>query len=223
MYGEPILCLVTKPGYTSKSIRNSSGIISDYTWRVTLDKEELKYGTLNFNITPSDATVKVNGVTVSNTSVPYTVPANTELSIEISKSGYTTYSNTLYVSSGESRTLEVDLSPATESEVVKIQEIFNSESERVDRYNIPYIGTTYNLKYLFNSENVTLDTDIRNSSVINNLDWLSLEKDTSSESYILSVFPNSSSEIRYASIEFRYIYNGAARVLIYNIRQKIIE
>ena len=99
---------VFKEGYNSEEGQMILSV--DHNLYVELKEKQQSYGTLSFNITPPDATVKVNGVIVEDISVPYTVPANTELTIEVSKVGYVTKTKSpVYVSAGETYNINVTL------------------------------------------------------------------------------------------------------------------
>ena len=155
---------VSKEGYNSKE--GTLTLSEDYNLYVELEEKQQSYGTLSFNITPPDATVKVNGVIVENISAPYTVPANTELTIEVSKEGYVTKTKSpVYVSAGETYNIEVTLNQEGAEPIGEL-EIIEWASTSFDKDNLTSQSYTLEIQLNYNNVNV--------SSLVTNINGLEI-------------------------------------------------
>ena len=188
---------VSKEGYNSKE--GQMILSNDYNLYVELEEKQQSYGTLSFNITPPDATVKVNGVIVEDISVPYTVPANTELTIEVSKEGYVTKTkSSIYVSAGETYIIEVTLNQE-EAEPVGELEIIEWVSTAFDKDNLT--SQSYNLGLQLNYNDVNVSSSVTNSV---NASWFTLTYNSSDNIFDLVIPINNTTEKRYGNIIFNY-------------------
>ena len=188
---------VSKEGYNSKE--GTLTLSEDYNLYVELEEKQQSYGTLSFNITPSDATVKVNGVIVGDISVPYTVPANTELTIEVSKEGYVTKTKSpVYVSAGETYNIEVTLNQEGAEPIGEL-EIIEWTSTSFDKDNLTSQSYTLGIQLNYNDVNVSsLVTNSVNSS------WFTLTYNSSTNIFDLVIPANDTTEKRYGNIIFNY-------------------
>ena len=188
---------VSKEGYNSKE--GQMILSNDYNLYVELKEKQQSYGTLSFNITPPDATVKVNGVIVEDISVPYTVPANTELTIEISKEGYVTETkSSVYVSAGETYNINVTLNQEVAEPVGEL-EIIEWASTQFDKDNLT--SQSYNLELQLNYNDVNVSSLVTNSV---NSSWFTLTYNSSSNMFDLVIPINNTTEKRYGNIIFNY-------------------
>ena len=188
---------VSKEGYNSEEGQMILSV--DHNLYVELKEKQQSYGTLNFNITPPDATVKVNGVIVEDTSIPYTVPANTELTIEISKGGYVTKTKSpVYVSAGETYIIEVTLNQEAAESVGEL-EILEWTSTAFDKDNLT--SQSYNLGLQLNYNNVNVSSSVTNSV---NASWFTLTYNSSDNMFDLVIPINNTTEKRYGNIIFNY-------------------
>lgn len=188
---------VSKEGYNSEE--GQMILSTDHNLYVELKEKQQSYGTLNFNITPPDATVKVNGVIVENISVPYTVPANTELTIEISKEGYVTETkSSVYVSAGETYNINVTLNQEAAEPVGEL-EIIEWVSTAFDKDNLT--SQSYNLGLQLNYNNVNVSSSVTNSV---NASWFTLTYNSSDNMFNLVIPINNTTEKRYGNIIFNY-------------------
>ena len=188
---------VSKEGYNSKE--GQMILSNDYNLYVELEEKQQSYGTLSFNITPPDATVKVNGVIVEDISVPYTIPANTELTIEVSKEGYVTKTkSSIYVSAGETYIIEVTLNQE-EAEPVGELEIIEWVSTAFDKDNLT--SQSYNLGLQLNYNDVNVSSSVTNSV---NSSWFTLTYNSSDNMFDLVIPANDTIERRYGNITFNY-------------------
>lgn len=188
---------VSKEGYNSEE--GQMILPTDHNLYVKLKEKQQSYGTLNFNITPPDATVKVNGVIVEDISVPYTVPANTELTIEVSKEGYVTKTkSSIYVSAGETYNIEVTLNQE-EAEPVGELEIIEWVSTAFDKDNLT--SQSYNLGLQLNYNDVNVSSSVTNSV---NASWFTLTYNSSDNIFDLVIPINNTTEKRYGNIIFNY-------------------
>ena len=188
---------VSKEGYNSEEGQMILPV--DHNLYVELKEKQQSYGTLSFNITPSDAIVKVNGVIVENISVPYTVPANTELTIEVSKEGYVTKTKSpVYVSAGETYNIEVTLNQEGAEPVGEL-EIIEWASTSFDKDNLTSQSYTLEIQLNYNDVNVSsLVTNSVNSS------WFTLTYNSSTNMFDLVIPANDTIERRYGNIIFNY-------------------
>ena len=188
---------VSKEGYNSEEGQMILPV--DHNLYVELKEKQQSYGTLSFNITPSDATVKVNGVIVENISAPYTVPANTELTIEVSKEGYVTKTkSSIYVSAGETYNIEVTLNQEVAEPVGEL-EIIEWASTSFDKDNLTSQSYTLEIQLNYNDVNVSsLVTNSVNSS------WFTLTYNSSTNMFDLVIPANNTIERRYGNIIFNY-------------------
>lgn len=188
---------VSKEGYNSEE--GQMILPADHNLYVELKEKQQSYGTLNFNITPPDATVKVNGVIVGDISVPYTVPANTELTIEISKEGYITETkSSVYVSAGETYNINVTLNQGGAEPVGEL-EIIEWASTSFDKDNLT--SQSYNLELQLNYNNVNVSSSVTNSV---NASWFTVTYNSSSNMFDLVIPINNTTEKRYGNIIFNY-------------------
>ena len=171
----------------------------DYNLYVELEEKQQSYGTLSFNITPSDATVKVNGVIVEDISVPYTVPANLELSIEVFKEGYVKkIKYFIYVYVGEIYNIEVTLNQEGAEPIGEL-EIIEWASTSFDKDNLTSQSYTLEIQLNYNDVNVSsLVTNSVNSS------WFTLTYNSSTNMFDLVIPANDTIERRYGNIIFNY-------------------
>ena len=188
---------VSKEGYNSEEGQMILPV--DHNLYVELKEKQQSYGTLSFNITPSDATVKVNGVIVENISAPYTVPANTELTIEVSKEGYVTKTkSSIYVSAGETYNIEVTLNQEGAEPIGEL-EIIEWASTSFDKDNLTSQSYTLGIQLNYNDVNVSsLVTNSVNSS------WFTLTYNSSTNMFDLVIPANDTIERRYGNIIFNY-------------------
>ena len=188
---------VSKEGYNSEEGQMILPV--DHNLYVELKEKQQSYGTLSFNITPSDATVKVNGVIVEDISVPYTVPANTELTIEVSKEGYVTKTKSpVYVSAGETYNIEVTLNQEGAEPIGEL-EIIEWASTSFDKDNLTSQSYTLEIQLNYNDVNVSsLVTNSVNSS------WFTLTYNSSTNMFDLVIPANDTIERRYGNIIFNY-------------------
>lgn len=188
---------VSKEGYNSEE--GQMILSADHNLYVELKEKQQSYGTLSFNITPPDATVKVNGVVVGDTSVPYTVPANTELTIEVSKEGYVTETkSSVYVSAGETYNINVTLNQGGAEPIGEL-EIIEWTSTSFDKDNLTSQSYTIGIQLNYNNVNVSsLVTNSVNSS------WFTLTYNSSSNMFDLVIPINNTTEKRYGNIIFNY-------------------
>ena len=188
---------VSKEGYNSEE--GQMILPADHNLYVELKEKQQSYGTLSFNITPSDATVKVNGVIVEDISVPYTVPANTELTIEVSKEGYVTKTKSpVYVSAGETYNIEVTLNQEGAEPIGEL-EIIEWASTSFDKDNLTSQSYTLEIQLNYNDVNVSsLVTNSVNSS------WFTLTYNSSTNMFDLVIPANDTIERRYGNIIFNY-------------------
>ena len=188
---------VSKEGYNSEEGQMILPV--DHNLYVELKEKQQSYGTLSFNITPSDAIVKVNGVIVENISVPYTVPANTELTIEVSKEGYVTKTKSpVYVSAGETYNIEVTLNQEGAEPIGEL-EIIEWASTSFDKDNLTSQSYTLEIQLNYNDVNVSsLVTNSVNSS------WFTLTYNSSTNMFDLVIPANDTIERRYGNIIFNY-------------------
>ena len=188
---------VSKEGYNSEEGQMILPV--DHNLYVELKEKQQSYGTLSFNITPSDATVKVNGVIVENISAPYTVPANTELTIEVSKEGYVTKTKSpVYVSAGETYNIEVTLNQEGAEPIGEL-EIIEWTSTSFDKDNLTSQSYTLEIQLNYNDVNVSsLVTNSVNSS------WFTLTYNSSTNMFDLVIPANDTIERRYGNIIFNY-------------------
>ena len=188
---------VSKEGYNSEEGQMILPV--DHNLYVELKEKQQSYGTLSFNITPSDATVKVNGVIVENISAPYTVPANTELTIEVSKEGYVTKTKSpVYVSAGETYNIEVTLNQEGAEPIGEL-EIIEWASTSFDKDNLTSQSYTLEIQLNYNGVNVSsLVTNSVNSS------WFTLTYNSSTNMFDLVIPANNTIERRYGNIIFNY-------------------
>ena len=188
---------VSKEGYNSEEGQMILPV--DHNLYVELKEKQQSYGTLSFNITPSDATVKVNGVIVENISAPYTVPANTELTIEVSKEGYVTKTKSpVYVSAGETYNIEVTLNQEGAEPIGEL-EIIEWASTSFDKDNLTSQSYTLEIQLNYNDVNVSsLVTNSVNSS------WFTLTYNSSTNMFDLVIPANDTIERRYGNIIFNY-------------------
>lgn len=188
---------VSKEGYNSEE--GQMILSTDHNLYVELKEKQQSYGTLSFNITPPDATVKVNGVVVGDTSIPYTVPANTELTIEISKEGYVTETkSSVYVSAGETYNINVTLNQEAAEPVGEL-EIIEWVSTAFDKDNLT--SQSYNLGLQLNYNNVNVSSSVTNSV---NASWFTLTYNSSDNMFNLVIPINNTTEKRYGNIIFNY-------------------
>lgn len=188
---------VSKEGYNSEE--GQMILPTDHNLYVELKEKQQSYGTLSFNITPPDATVKVNGVVVEDTSIPYTVPANTELTIEISKEGYVTETkSSVYVSVGETYNINVTLNQEVAEPVGEL-EIIEWASTQFDKDNLT--SQSYNLELQLNYNDVNVSSSVTNSI---NASWFTLTYNSSSNMFDLVIPINNTTEKRYGNIIFNY-------------------
>ena len=120
-YGTEINWSVGKEGYVSKE--GTYILTADKEEVVALDKQQI---TITVTATPEDATVKLNGVTQKSITVDY----GTEVSYEVSKTGYVSKSGTVSAINTETITIELvkqkvtlTIAPTPEDAVVKINGI----------------------------------------------------------------------------------------------------
>ena len=120
-YGTEINWSVGKEGYVSKE--GTYILTADKEEVVALDKQQI---TITVAATPEDATVKLNGVTQKSITVDY----GTEVSYEVSKTGYVSKSGTVSAINTETITIELvkqkvtlTIAPTPEDAVVKINGI----------------------------------------------------------------------------------------------------
>ena len=120
-YGTEINWSVGKEGYVSKE--GTYILTADKEEVVALDKQQI---TITVAATPEDATVKLNGVTQKSITVDY----GTEVTYEVSKTGYVSKSGTVSAINTETITIELvkqkvtlTISPTPEDAVVKINGI----------------------------------------------------------------------------------------------------
>ena len=188
---------VSKEGYNSEE--GQMILPADHNLYVELKEKQQSYGTLSFNITPSDATVKVNGVIVEDISVPYTVPANTELTIEVSKEGYVPKTKSpVYVSAGETYNIEVTLNQEGAEPIGEL-EIIEWASTSFDKDNLTSQSYTLEIQLNYNDVNVSsLVTNSVNSS------WFTLTYNSSTNMFDLVIPANDTIERRYGNIIFNY-------------------
>lgn len=188
---------VSKEGYNSEEGQMILPV--DHNLYVELKEKQQSYGTLSFNITPSDATVKVNGVIVEDISVPYTVPANTELTIEVSKEGYVPKTkSSVYVSAGETYNIEVTLNQEGAEPIGEL-EIIEWTSTSFDKDNLTSQSYTLGIQLNYNDVNVSsLVTNSVNSS------WFTLTYNSSTNIFDLVIPANDTIERRYGNIIFNY-------------------
>lgn len=188
---------VSKEGYNSEE--GQMILPTDHNLYVELKEKQQSYGTLSFNITPPDATVKVNGVIVEDISVPYTVPANTELTIEISKEGYVTETkSSVYVSAGETYNINVTLNQEAAEPVGEL-EILEWASTSFDKDNLT--SQSYTLEIQLNYNDVNVSSSVTNSV---NASWFTLTYNSSSNMFDLVIPINNTTEKRYGNIIFNY-------------------
>lgn len=188
---------VSKEGYNSEE--GQMILPADHNLYVELKEKQQSYGTLSFNITPPDATVKVNGVVVGDISVPYTVPANTELTIEISKEGYVTETkSSVYVSAGETYNINVTLNQGGAEPVGEL-EIIEWTSTSFDKDNLT--SQSYTIGIQLNYNNVNVSSLVTNSV---NASWFTLTYNSSSNMFDLVIPINNTTEKRYGNIIFNY-------------------
>lgn len=188
---------VSKEGYNSEE--GQMILPADHNLYVELKEKQQSYGTLSFNITPPDATVKVNGVVVGDISVPYTVPANTELTIEISKEGYVTETkSSVYVSAGETYNINVTLNQGGAEPVGEL-EIIEWTSTSFDKDNLT--SQSYTIGIQLNYNNVNVSSLVTNSV---NVSWFTLTYNSSSNMFDLVIPINNTTEKRYGNIIFNY-------------------
>ena len=188
---------VSKEGYNSEE--GQMILPTDHNLYVELKEKQQSYGTLSFNITPPDATVKVNGVIVEDISVPYTVPANTELTIEVSKVGYVTKTKSpVYVSAGETYNINVTLNQEAAEPVGEL-EIIEWTSTPFDKDNLT--SQSYNLGLQLNYNNVNVSSSVTNSV---NSSWFTLSYNSSDNIFDLVIPINNTTEKRYGNIIFNY-------------------
>lgn len=188
---------VSKEGYNSEE--GQMILPADHNLYVELKEKQQSYGTLSFNITPPDATVKVNGVIVGDISVPYTVPANTELTIEVSKEGYVTKTkSSIYVSAGETYNINVTLNQEGAEPVGEL-EIIEWASTSFDKDNLT--SQSYTLEIQLNYNNVNVSSSVTNSV---NASWFTLTYNSSSNMFDLVIPVNNTTEKRYGNIIFNY-------------------
>ena len=121
VYGDIVDWEVSAAGYTSKS--GSETLTENKTVDVALDKQQI---TITVAATPEDATVKLNGVVRKSVTVDY----GTEVSYEVSKTGYVSKSGTVSAINTETITIELvkqkvtlTIAPTPEDAVVKINGI----------------------------------------------------------------------------------------------------
>ena len=188
---------VSKEGYNSEEGQMILPV--DHNLYVELKEKQQSYGTLSFNITPPDVTVKVNGVIVEDISVPYTVPANTELTIEVSKEGYVTKTKSpVYVSAGETYNIEVTLNQEGAEPIGEL-EIIEWASTSFDKDNLTSQSYTLEIQLNYNDVNVSsLVTNSVNSS------WFTLTYNSSTNMFDLVIPANDTIERRYGNIIFNY-------------------
>ena len=188
---------VSKEGYNSEE--GQMILPADHNLYVELKEKQQSYGTLSFNITPSDATVKVNGVIVEDISVPYTVPANTELTIEVSKEGYVPKTKSpVYVSAGETYNIEVTLNQEGAEPIGEL-EIIEWTSTSFDKDNLT--SQSYTLGIQLNYNNVNVSSLVTNSV---NSSWFTLTYNSSTNIFDLVIPANDTIERRYGNIIFNY-------------------
>ena len=104
VYGDIVDWEVSAAGYTSKS--GSETLTENKTVDVALEKVQV---TVSINATPADATVKINGEIKSEVTVDY----GTEISYEVSKTGYVSKSGTETVTATKTLTVVLEVQKVT--------------------------------------------------------------------------------------------------------------
>ena len=103
-YGTKVTYAVSATGYVSKS--GEETLISNKTLPVALDKQKV---TVTIAPTPADATVKIDGEVKSEVTVDY----GTEVSYEVSKTGYVSKSGTETVTATKTLTVVLEVQKVT--------------------------------------------------------------------------------------------------------------